>query len=209
MKYLSYRLSAAMWARVLLLWLVLAIGALVLGGVSIGLGQFVHNNITDELESQDISFPEEEGLTDEERAIDGLEENAGEQVLTGNQAKIYSEMIALHASESAERAGYPGATYASLGTIQRQLRADVAAATEAGDEEAIEAANTELTNVTNLRNTLLTASNLRGNLLSAYGWDNVSTGAIVTGVLIIVLSLVFFGLFFFELRRGHLPPVEA
>jgi hypothetical protein len=111
--------------------------------------------------------------------------------------------------EAAEEAGYPGAVYATLGGIQRQLRAEVAAATESGDETALEEAQAELTAVTNLRNTMLTGSNLRGNLLSAYGWDNVATGVIVAGVFTIVLALVFFVLFIYELRRGHLPPTEA
>jgi hypothetical protein len=209
MKYLSHRLSAAMWARVLLLWFALALGSLVLGVVALGLGRFIQDNIRNELQSQQISFSPAEGLSDAERAIPGIVENAGQPLLTGNQARVYSEYIGLHMRESAEEAGYPGAAYATLGGIQRQLRADVAAATEAGDEEALETAQTELTAVTNLRNTMLTGSNLRGNLLSAYGWDNVATGVTVGGAVILIMALVFFGLFFYEWRRGHLPPTEA
>jgi hypothetical protein len=209
MKYLNHRLSAAMWARVLLLWLTLAIGALVLGGISIGLGQFVQGNIRTELSTQQISFSAADQLTDEEKEIPGLVENAGLPLTTGNQAKIYSELIGLHMRHSAEDAGYPGAVYATLGGIQREFRAAVAAATEAGDETALEEAQTQLTAVTNLRNTMLTGSNLRGNLLSAFGWDNVGTGVTVAGAFILVLSLVFFVLFFYEQRRGHLPPTEA
>lgn len=209
MKYLSYRLSPAMWARVLLLWITLAVGALVVGGIALGLGQFVQSNIRTELESQQITFTAEEGLSEEERAIPGIVENAGQPLVTGNQARVYSEYIGLHAREAAEAAGYPGAAYATLGGVQRQLRADVAAATEAGDEAALEEAQAELTAVTNLRNTLQTASTLRGNLLSAYGWDNVATGIMAAGGFILVLAVVFFVLFVFELRRGHLPPPEA
>jgi hypothetical protein len=65
-----------------------------------------------------------------------------------------------------------------------------------------------LTAVTNLRNSMLTASTLRGNLLSAYGWDNVATGVMAAGAVTLVLGLVFFVLFFYELRRGHLAPTE-
>jgi hypothetical protein len=209
MKYLSYRLSAAMWARVLLLWITIAVGALVVGGIAIGLGQFVQSNIRNELVAQQITFPAADGLSDHEREIPGVVENAGLPLTTGNQAQVYSEYIALHTRESAEEAGYPGAVYATLGGIQRQLRADEAAATEADDEAALEEAQAELTTVTNLRNTMLTASNLRGNLLSAYGWDNVATGMIVAGGFIIVLAVVFFVLFAYEWRRGHLPATEA
>ncbi len=209
MKYLSHRLSAAMWSRVLLLWLTLSVGALVLGGISLGLGRFVQDNVRDELVVQQISFSAEDQLSDEERQISGLAENAGLDLTTGNQAQVYSELIALHMRESADEAGYPDAAYATLGGVQREFRAAVTAATESGDDVALEEAQTGLTTVTNLRNTMLTGSNLRGNLLSAYGWDNVATGVIAAGAFMVVLAVVFFVLFFYEWRRGHLPPTEA
>ena len=209
MKYLNYRLSAAMWSRVLLLWITLTIGALVVGGIAVWLGRFVQDNIRNELVAQQISFTAEDQLSDEERQISGLVENAGQPVASGNQAQIYSEVIALHMRESAEEAGYPGAAYATLGGIQRGFRAEVAAATEAVNTVALEEAQAKLTTVTNLRNSMLTGSNLRGNLLSAYGWDNVATGMTVAGGLFFVLGVMFFVLFFYEMRRGHLPPTEA
>ena len=208
MKYLSYRLSAAMWARVLLLWLTLTIGALVVGGVAIGLGRFIQDNIRNELVSQQISFSAADQLSDEEKQVPGVVENAGQPITTGNQAKVYSELIALHVRTAAEDGGYPDATYATLGGVQRELRAAVKKATDAKDQAAIDDAQAKLTAVTNLRNTMLTASNLRGNLLSAYGWDNVATGVTATGAFLVVLAVVFFVLFVYEWRRGHLPPTE-
>ena len=209
MKYLSYRLSAAMWSRVLLLWIILALGAFVVGGAAVGMGQFIQGNVRTELSAQQISFTAADRLSDEERAIPGLIENAGQPLTTGNQAQIYANMIALHSRTAAEQAGYPDATYATLGGIQRELRAAITTATEANDAAALEQAQTELTNVTNLRNTLLTASKLRGNLFSAYGWDNVATGVQAAGAFIVVLGVAFLVLFVYELRRGHLPPTEA
>ena len=208
MKYLSYRLSAAMWARVLLLWLTLTIGALVVGGVAIGLGRFVQDNIRTELASQQISFNTADKMSDEEKQIPGMVENAGQPLTTGNQAKVYSELIALHVRSAAESGGYPDATYATLGGIQRQLQAALKAV-DPKDQAAVDEAQAKVTAVTNLRNTMQTASNLRGNLLSAYGWDNVATGIIATGAFILVLAVVFFVLFVYEWRRGHLPPTEA
>jgi hypothetical protein len=181
----------------------------VVGGIALGLGRFIQDNIRDELVAQQISFSAEDQLSDEERQIPGLVENAGQPLTTGNQAQVYSELIALHMREAAEAAGYPDSAYATLGGIQRELRAEVAAATESGDEADLEEAQARLTAVTNLRNTMLTGSNLRGNLLSAYGWDNVATGVTATGAFILVLAVVFFGLFFYEWRRGHLPPTEV
>src|SRR5688500_2850591 len=102
MKYLSHRLSAAMWARVLLLWITLAFGALVVGGIAFGLGRFIQDNIRTELESQQITFTAEDALSDAEREIPGMIENAGKPLTTGNQAKVYSEYIGLHLREGAE-----------------------------------------------------------------------------------------------------------
>jgi hypothetical protein len=209
MKYLGNRLSAAMWSRVLLLWLTLAIGAVVLGGVALWLGGFIQSNIRTELTSQQITFSAADKLTDDEKKLPGIVENAGLPLSTGNQAQAYAGLMALHMQEAADGAGYSGATYATLGGIQRELRGKVDAAKKAGDQAATDKAQADLTAVTNLRNTMLTGSNLRGNLLSAYGWDNVATGITATGAFILVLALVFLVLFIYELRRGHLPPTEA
>ncbi len=206
MKYLNDRLSAAMWARVLLLWLVLAVGALVIGGAAVAMGRFVQDNIRTELAAQQISFSAADQLSDEERQLPGLVENGGQVLTTGTQAQAYAGYIGLHVRESADGAGYPGASYATLGGAQRELKAAVATATSSGDQAALEEAQANLTAVTNLRNTMLTGSTLRGNLLSAYGWDNVATGVTAAGVFILVLAVVFFVLFFYEWRRGHLQP---
>jgi hypothetical protein len=206
--YLDRKLSAAMWGRVQLLWLVLAIVALLAGIGFISLGNYVRDNIKDELSSQQISFPAVDAMSEEERAIDGIDDEAGKKLTTGDQAKIYSEYIGLHMREAAIEAGYPDATYATLGGPQREARAEVAAAEQAGDETAKAAAEEKVNTITGLRNTMLTGNNLRGNLLSAYGWDNVGLGVMVTGVAILVLAVVFFLLFLFERKRGHLPAVE-
>lgn len=205
MSYLSHKLSAAMWARVLVLWLTLGIAALVIGVFAIGMGMFIRSNIYAELSSQQISFPTVENMTEDEKAIPGIIENAGLPLSTGAQARVYSEYILLHMTHSAEEAGFPGAAYATLGGAQREARAAVAAAQEANDEEALATAQAQLDAVNGLRNTMLTGSNLRGNLLSAFGWDSVGLGVIAVGGLIVVLALVFFVLFFMERSRGHLP----
>ncbi len=209
MKYLSYRLSAAMWARVLLLWFVLAVGALVVGGAALAMGRFVQDNIRSELASQQITFTAAENLSDEERALPGLVENAEQALTTGNQAQAYAGYIGLHLREAADEAGYPDASYATLGAVQRTLRAAVATATESGDQAAIDEAQANLTAVTNLRTTMQTGSTLRGMLLSAYGWDNVATGVTLGGAFILALAVVFALLFIYEWRKGHLPPTEA
>jgi len=198
-----------MWARVLLLWIMLGVITLVVGATLIGMGRFVQDNIRTELASQQISFSPADALSDEEKAVPGIVENAGQPLTTGNQAKIYASLIGLHLQEAAKGAGYPGASYATLGGEQRKLKAAVADATTASDDAALKKANADLTAVTNLRNTMLTGNTLRGNLLSAYGWDNAATGIIVAGAIALVLGIVFLVLFVYELRRGHLAPTEG
>jgi hypothetical protein len=209
MKYLNYRLSAAMWARVLLLWFVLALVALVVGGAAIVMGRSVQDNIRNELAAQQITFTAADKLADAEKQLPGMVENAGLPLTTGNQAQAYAGYIGLHLREAAEGGGYPDASYATLGGVQRELKAKVDEATKSGDKTAIDDAQAKLTAVTNLRNTMLTGSTLRGNLLSAYGWDNVATGITLGGAVVLALALVFFVLFVYEWRRGHLPPTET
>src|SRR5262245_45482589 len=108
MKYLSHRLSAAMWSRVLLLWLTLCIGAVVIGGVALWLGGFIQANIRTELTSQQITFTAAAKLTDDEKKVPGIVENAGLTLTTGNQAQAYAGLMALHMQEAADGAGYAG-----------------------------------------------------------------------------------------------------
>jgi hypothetical protein len=173
------------------------------------LGRFIQDNTRTELTSQQITFSAENQLTDEEKKIPGMVENAGQLLQTGNQAQIYANLIALHMSEAATSAGYPGATYATLGGVQRELRTAVADATKANDKTALDAAQAKLNTVNGLRTTIQTGSTLRGILLSAYGWDNVAMGVLLAGAFLLVLAVVFFVAFVYEWRRGHLPPTEA
>ncbi len=206
--YLNRKLSAAMWGRVQLLWLVLFVAALVAGIGFIALGNYVRDNVRDELSAQMITFPQADALTEHEREIDGMIENAGKRLTTGDQARVYSEYILLHMNESATETGYEGATYATLGGPQREARAAVATARESGDETALSEAQAKLDTISALRNTMLTGSNLRGNLLGSYGWYNVGLGVMVAGGAILALALIFFMLFLFERSRGHLPPTD-
>lgn len=205
MDYLKRPLSPAMWARALFLWGTLALAALIIAVAAIWMGLFIRSNVEDELAAQQISFPAEERLTDAERQIDGILDYAGQPLRTGDQARVYSEYILLHMNESATEAGYPGATYATLGTPQRELRAEVQAAQDAGDQAALEDAEARLAEVNALRNSMLTGSNLRGNLLGAYGWGNVGNGVLYVGIGILFIAAIFALLLFFEWRRGHLP----
>lgn len=64
------------------------------------MGGFIQDNVRDELSSQD-SFSPADGLSDEEKAIDGIVATPWQETQTGEQAKIYSEYILLDMTESA------------------------------------------------------------------------------------------------------------
>jgi hypothetical protein len=194
-------------ARILLLEATLAIGALILGVIVLYIGVvLIRGNVHDQLRDQQITFTPADKLSDEEKSWKSgsqcLVDNAGQQLTTGDQARCYSDYyILLHMTESAEAAGYPGATYATLGTEQTNLRVQVADAKARSDAAATTAAQQKLDAVSALRSTLQSGTSLRGQLLNAWGWDTLGTGVIVGGVAVLLLAAVFGAAFAFELTH--------
>jgi hypothetical protein len=119
---------------------------------------------------------------------------------TGKQAECYANYyIKLHMTEAAESAGFPGETYATLGGIQTQLRADLAAANQRGDSTEAAAIQKKLDSAGSLRTTMQTGETLRGLLLTSYGFsifgDKAGLAADVcylAGVLVGLLALAGF-----------------
>lgn len=129
--------------------------------------RFADDYVGDELSSQNITFPPAEALQAEGR--DDLVKYGGEAVDTGKEAEAYASYIDGHLQNTAG-----GATYAELGGPEREARAAVAAATEAGEDEAtIDALQAEADTITGQRDTLFRGETLRGLLLSAYAWSTV------------------------------------
>jgi hypothetical protein len=140
---------------------------LVAGGLLTWGNDFSEDYVRDELSSQQIFFPDRAALEEDGRT--DLLDFAGQQVTTGDQAEAYASYIDGHLAAIAD-----GATYAELGTIEREAKAAVTAATEAGasaDEVAALQATAE--EITNQRNTLFKGETLRGLLLSAFAWSTV------------------------------------
>ena len=143
---------------------------LVLGLVAWNEANFAKRNVEQQLSAQQIFFKDADKLTESERAVPGLVQYAGQQLTTGAQAQAYAGMIALHLEEQAKTAGYPGATYASIGNVQTELRTNVAAAQQANDPRLPELQK-QLTAVNNLRDTQFRGETLRGMLLTSYGFS--------------------------------------
>jgi len=148
----------------------LAVLLLVLGLVLNANADFAKSYVRDQLVEQKINFTPAEALSEEEKAADCLVDYAGTPLDNGKKAECYAnEYIGLHMAEGATEAGYEGATYSTLGGVQRELRAELAAAEEAG--ESTEAIQAELDTVNGLRETMFKGETLRGVLLTSYGFS--------------------------------------
>jgi hypothetical protein len=113
-------------------------------------------------------------------------------------------------------AAVPGETYASIGGVQRTLRADLAAADEAG--QPTEEIQARLDEVNGLRETMFKGETLRGLLLTSYGFsqfgvkgEQVMTVAFIAALVLLLASLA--GLIHFArtpndkvVHFGHVEP---
>jgi hypothetical protein len=152
--------------------LVLAVLLGVLGLVLKSNADFANDYVKDQLSQQQITFTAEENLNGENEAEGGecLVEFAGELMTTGKQAECYAnQYIKFHMAGSAAEAGYEGATYATLGQPQRELRTQLQEATDAGEDT--EAIQEKLDAVNSLRDTMFRGETLRGVLLTSYGFS--------------------------------------
>lgn len=180
--------------RVLTLFGVVLTVALVVAGALLMWGaNFSADYVDDELSSQNITFPPAEALAEEGR--DDLVKFGGEFVNTGPEAEAYASFINGHLEGIAG-----GATYADLGTPEREAKAALDAAKESGASEAeIAKLEGEYNAVSGQRNSLFKGETLRGLLLSAYAWSTVGSiafyaaiGAFVAAAAMAILTVLGF-----------------
>jgi hypothetical protein len=181
--------------------LLVSAGGLVLAGLLLIAGlvltsnaNFANNYVTDQLSEQKITFKPAASLTDEEKKFACLVEYAGQPLTTGKQAECYANnFIGLHLNSTAG-----GKTYAELGDVQSQLRAQIA---EAQKTNAANLADLQkqLADATSQRETVFKGETLRGLLLTSYGFSEfgtkasqAATVAYIASGLMFVLSLLGF-----------------
>ena len=144
----------------------------VMGVVRTSNANFAKNYVTDQLTQQQITFKTAATLTDEEKASPCLVANAGQLLSTGKQAECYAnKFIGLHLKSTGG-----GKTYAQLGDVQTDLRAQIATAQKAGDPKLADLQK-QLTDTTTARETVFKGETLRGVLLTAYGFSVFGTKA--------------------------------
>jgi hypothetical protein len=172
-----------------------AVLLLILGLVMQNQANFAENYVSDQFAEQKISFPPEYTYETEVPGSGCLTEYAGQELSTGKMAECYSNFfIKTHMNKSAADAGVPDETYATMGRVIAGVRADLTAATEAGEDTTeLEARVAELNG---LRDSMFRGETLRGLLLTTYGFsifgdraDMAATVSIIGAVLLALLSL--------------------
>jgi len=165
--------------------IVFSVLLLVVGLILNNQASFAKTYVHDQLVAQKIFFTPAEFLSDAEKQAACLvtfgttagDATKGQAMDTGKKAECYSnEYIGLHMEEAATEAGYEGATFSTMGAYVRpgtevSLVDALAAATESGDQAAIDEAQAALDTAKGLRGTLQTGETLRGLLLTTYGFS--------------------------------------
>ena len=170
---------------------VLTVALLVAGALLTWGSNFAADYVDDELSSQNISFPPAAAL--EEQGRSDLLKYAGQEVNTGPEAEAYASYINGHLEGIAD-----GATYADLGTPEREANAAVEAAVADGaDEATVAELKGKAAAITGQRDTLFKGETLRGLLLSAFAWSTVgqiagyaAIAAFIAGGVMLVLVLL-------------------
>jgi hypothetical protein len=170
---------------------VVTVALLVAGGLLTWGANFAADYVDDELSSQNITFPPAAALEEEGRS--DLVKYAGQDVDTGDEAEAYASFINGHLQNIAG-----GATYADLGTPEREANAAVEAAVADGaDEATVAELQATADEISGQRNTLFKGETLRGLLLTAFAWATVgqiagyaAIGAFVAGGVMLVLALL-------------------
>jgi len=182
--------------------LIVSAGGLVLAGLLLIAGlvltsnaNFARNYVHDQLAAQKITFKTADTLTAEEKQQACLVTYAGQPLTSGPQAECYANnFINVHLGSIAG-----GKTYAELGDVQTQLRAQIATAQKNNDPSLADL-NKQLADATTNRETVFKGETLRGLLLTSFGFSQfgdkaaqAATVAYIAAGLLLILALL--GLF--------------
>lgn len=200
--------------------IIFASGGLLVAVILVGLGfallsqyAFAQDYVREELSAQKITFTTADKLTDVEKNWKAgsvcLVTYAGQQMETGAQAECYAKYyLAVHMDTSAKNAGFPGATYATLGPIRTDLSAQIAAAKAKGDTTGAADLQKKLDSATSLRSTMQTGETLRGLLLTVYGFSTIGDKAGLAANIIFGLGALMFVLSIAGFVHAFITPKE-
>jgi hypothetical protein len=161
-------------------------------------GSFTTNMIKDQLTAQQIYFPTSDqiktgGALDPAEFPQEIRDQAGNQVVDGNQARIYAnDFLGKHLQGVAG-----GATYATIGSKISAANAALAAASKTDPNYATLQAKVATLN--GQRDTLFKGESLRSMLLNAYGWWTIGVYTTYAGIGLLIGALGVLGALAFEL----------
>jgi len=159
-------------------------------------GGFAKENVRTQLANQNIAFPIEAGLPANTK--DQLLKWAGQQVVSGEMARDYSDLYILeHMNASAAAVMGKPATYSEVST-------EYMAAVRGGSQDAERTAK-----LSELRDTLFMGNTLRGMLLQAYAFGMMGVIAGYAAIASLVGGLVFLLLAIAGLMHIRRTPEDA
>jgi hypothetical protein len=150
------------------------------------------------LTAQQIYFPTADqiktgGALDPAEFPQEIRDQAGKQLVDGNQARIYAnDFLGKHLQGVAG-----GSTYATIGTKISAANAALAAASKTDPNYATLQANVATLN--GQRDTLFKGETLRSMLLNAYGWWTIGVYTTYAGIGLLLASFGVLGALVFEL----------
>lgn len=175
----------------------------VAGGLLTWGHNFSSDYVTNELSSQNITFPSAEELNSEGRT--DLVGFADQRLDTGDEAEAYASFIDGHLTGIAD-----GATFADLGAVESAAKADVEAAIATDQPQTeIDTLQADADAISGQRNSLFKGETLRGLLLSAYAWSTVGTIAGIAAIGAFIASGLMAVLVGLGLVHHHRTPTTA
>ncbi|HEX9094826.1 MAG TPA: hypothetical protein VF990_01860 [Candidatus Dormibacteraeota bacterium] len=161
-------------------------------------GSFTTSMIKDQLTAQQIYFPTADqiktgGALDPAEFPQEIRDQAGKQLVDGNQARIYAnDFLGKHLEGVAG-----GLTYATIGPKITAANAALAAASKTDPNYATLQANVATLN--GQRDTLFKGETLRSMLLNAYGWWTIGVYTTYAGIGLLVAAFGVLAALVFEL----------
>jgi hypothetical protein len=168
-------------------------------------GNFVTNMVKDQLTAQQIFFPGADqiktgGVLDPAVFPQEIRDQAGKQVVDGNQARIYAnDFLGEHLQGVAG-----GSTYATMGSKISAANAALAAAQKSDPNYATLQAKVATLN--GQRDTLFKGETLRSMLLNAYGWWTIGIYTTFAGFGLMLAALAALAALAFELFIAERKP---
>jgi len=144
-------------------------------GFAFWASSFSHNMVRDQLAAQQIYFPQAGSKALDAAVYPDLQQYAGQQVVSGEQAKAYAD-------------GFIGRHLQGVAGGQTYSQVSAAALANPSDQK-----------LAGQVQTLFRGETLRGLLLNAYGWWQVGQYAFYSAIGLVIAAAVVFGALLLEL----------